>query len=255
MGVFRVSSAVLCLTAAAFLAPAAQAEITYPSKPPEGTFIVDEAHLLTTADRQEINTLSGTLLREQGVPIFVVTIPSLAQYGAGGLAIEAYAMSLFNTWGIGTPQRNYGILLLVSAGDRRARIELGADWSNRKDADAQRIMEGTVIPEFRRGNYSAGMLGGVRALDAMARGQAIPMPKPPWWTVPQAIAVVVGMIALIVSLFRSGRKGWGWALIAALAVLLFFMLRSAAASRGRGGFGGSGFGGGFSGGGGATGSW
>ena len=56
---------------------------------------------------------------------------------------------------------------------------------------------------------------------------------------------------VIVSLFKKGRSGWGWALIAGIAIALFFILRAAASS---GGSGGS-FGGGSSGGGGASGSW
>jgi len=62
---------------------------------------------------------------------------------------------------------------------------------------------------------------------------------------------VIGIVILIINLFKSGKSGWAWALIAFLGVAIFFLLRSAASSGGSGG----GFGGGFSGGGGATGSW
>ena len=52
------------------------------------------------------------------------TIPSLAAYGAGGWPIDRYAMNLMSEWGVGYPEWNYGMLLLVSPGDRKARIEL-----------------------------------------------------------------------------------------------------------------------------------
>jgi uncharacterized protein len=58
-------------------------------------------------------------------------------------------------------------------------------------------------------------------------------------------------VALVVSLFRNGRSGWAWALIAAVGALLFFALRHGRS--GEGAAGGS-FGGGSGGGGGASGS-
>ena len=74
---------------------------------------------------------------------------------------------------------------------------------------------------------------------------------------------IVGLIAF--SLFKRGKRGWGWVCVGLLIVLLLAILRvvmitgrhmasSSSGSWSAGGFGG-GFGGGFSGGGGATGSW
>ena len=143
------------------------------------------------------------------------------------------------------------MLLLVSSGDRKARIELGADWGHEYDRDAQRVMDTLIIPNFKKQNFSGGILEGVRGLDAMARGLSLPKPKAPWWLLPLLIGGVVLTIGVIISLFKRGRSGWGWALIAALGVLIFFLLRAAVSSSGSGGA----FGGGSSGGGGATGSW
>jgi uncharacterized protein len=85
----------------------------------------------------------------------------------------------------------------------------------------------------------------------MARDLQLPKPKGSW----RKALVFIGLFALgvgvAISLIKSGRKGWGWALLAALGVILFFVLRTAMSQRGSGGS----FGGGFSGGGGATGSW
>jgi len=73
---------------------------------------------------KEINEVARTLLQEERMPLLVVTIPSLTEYGAAGYTIERYATALFNEWGIGSEERNYGMLLLVAVGDRKARIEL-----------------------------------------------------------------------------------------------------------------------------------
>jgi uncharacterized protein len=113
------------------------------------------------------------------------------------------------------------------------------------------VMNDLIVPAFKRGDFSGGIRQGIEALDKMARGLGLPKPEAPWWFLPALIGGGILIIGVIVSLFRSGRSGWGWALIAGLGVLLFFILRSAANSSGSGGS----FGGGTSGGGGATGSW
>jgi uncharacterized protein len=164
------------------------------------------------------------------------------------MSIEKYAESLFNEWGIGFKDRNYGILLLVSKGDRKARIELGEGWGHKNDVQSQDIMDNLIIRQFKSGNFSVGILDGVRGLDAMARGLSLPRPTPPWWQLPLIIISFILIVLMIINLFKTGRSGWAWAIIIALGVLLFFMLRNAGSSS-------SGFGGGFSGGGGATGSW
>jgi len=223
----------------------------FPGKPDRKDFFVDEAGIIGTAERQAINQIAGRLLTEQKVPIFVATIVSMASHGASGYTIERYAYELFNSWGIGSHQRNYGMLLVVSQADHRARIELGADWGYAHNEGAKQVMDTSVIPEFKRGNFSQGILAGVQGMDALARGLALPQPKQPWWILPLFLGALALIIGVIVNLFKTGRSGWGWALIAALGFLIFMILRGAVAAGGSGG----GFGGGSSGGGGASGSW
>ena len=114
------------------------------------------------------------ILHDQGFPIVVVTLPSLAMYDATN--IETYGRQLFDHWGIGSQKNNRGILLLVSLGDRKARITLGSDWGDTKDDTARMVMQDIIVPNFKNGNYSAGVLQGVRALDTMARGQTVRKP-------------------------------------------------------------------------------
>jgi uncharacterized protein len=237
----------LFLSFAGLSAGAAQ----FPAKPDKTHFYVDQAGLLKPEDAQVVDRVAAALLKEEKIPIIAVTIPSLITYQAGNLAIEPYARQLFDHWGLGFKDRNFGILLLVSLGDRKARIELGKGWAGEHDGDAQYIMDELMVPAFRAGDYSGGIRQGVEALDKMARGLGLPKPKTPWWAPVLFFGGIMLMVGVIVSLFKSGRSGWGWALIAGLGVMLFFMLRSSMRS---GGSGGS-FGGGFSGGGGASGSW
>jgi len=239
--------------------------VTFPDKPPQSDFFVDEAHLIGEDARTAINDTALSLLQQEQIPLFVVTIPSLSSYEGSASGIEGYATQLFDHWGIGSQERNYGMLLLVSVGDRKARIELGADFGRIYDSQANDIMQSLIIPAFRRGDYQTGITDGVRGMDAMARGLQLPKPKSPWWFLPAIIGGPLLLGFVINNLFKTGRSGWAWALIAATAVVVFFILRMLALAASSGSSGGSsggssrgssrGFGGGRSGGGGATGSW
>jgi len=229
-------------------------------------FILDRADLLSPADKDKIKKLCDKLLTDKATPIIVVTINSMAEHGGAGMRIESYAMLLFNQWQIGVAEINgqtwnTGILLLVSKNDRKARIELGAYWRRDQDLLAQQIMNEQIVPHFKEGDYTAGIVAGVESLDKMARGLELPKvpPKPLTWKNYLVVAVLIGLVIFtIVSLIRRGASGWAWLFWAALFAGIGYILYTMAQSRnsgGGGGYSGGSFGGGFSGGGGATGSW
>jgi uncharacterized protein len=165
----------------ACLAGAAEAQrVSFPQAPPADVFHVDEAGVLGAAEAAEIAAVAGALLGQEDVPILVVILRDLASRGAAGYTIERYSGDLFNHWGIGSQERNYGMLLLVSLGDRAARIELGEAWRHRYDAEAEYVMNSLILPEFRDGRYGEGVLAGVRGMDAMARGLELRAPRGEW---------------------------------------------------------------------------
>ncbi|MHC4547133.1 MAG: TPM domain-containing protein [Planctomycetota bacterium] len=194
----------------------------------------------------------------------VVTVLSLAAHRVGHRSIEWYATQLFNEWGIGFEEHNYGMLLLVAKGDRKARIEFGAGWGRAHDREARDVMQKLIIPAFKQGEFSTGIVRGVEGMDAMARGESIPTPPRPWWWWPLWIGLAALVVGVVNSLMTHGIDGWGYKFLmfvcVAVATVVMGALFAAGSSRGGGGggsFGGGGgsFGGGSSGGGGATGSW
>lgn len=250
-----------CVVAATSSALAVEINLDPPG---DREFVRDLAHLIDDADHKRIVELCDKLLTDKATPIIVVTIDSMVEYGGEGMRIETFATLLFNQWGIGHEKLgdktwNTGILLLVSKNDRKARIELGAHWGREQDALGQQIMDDFIIPKFKQGQFSAGILAGVEALDKMARGLELPTVPRPWWH----WALIVGFIGLaiftVISLIRRGSSGWAWLMWAAIfglvGFLLYQMLTNANRGGSGGGFSGGSFGGGFSGGGGATGSW
>ncbi|MBX7258704.1 MAG: TPM domain-containing protein [Candidatus Hydrogenedentes bacterium] len=151
------------------LCVAAQAQIIALDRPAQGQFIVDRAGLVLPGDAEHIQSVCQRLLTEKGVPVIVVTINSMRDHGAPDLRIETFATLLFDQWGIGSQERNLGVLLVVSKNDRVSRIALGADWERKADQDAQRIMNTNIIPEFKAGRFSDGIRAGVDALESLVR--------------------------------------------------------------------------------------
>lgn len=141
--------------------------------PGERDFILDRAGMIRPEDAESIRAICDTLLTDQAIPIIVVTIESMARYGGQGMSIETFAYELFNQWGIGHESVNdvawnRGVLLLVSRDDRKARIELGADWGRHWDGHCQHIMDTQIIPQFKAGDFGEGTVRGVAALSQMA---------------------------------------------------------------------------------------
>ncbi len=233
--------------------------VDYPSKPKGDIFVIDNANIISDSDEQIINLTSLNLRNEKSIPIVVVSIESLSQYKAEDLSIEAYARALFDEWEIGHAQYNYGMLLLVSKDDRKARIELGADWAGAGNENATYLMDKIIIRRFRLDKFSEGIREGVMGMDAMARGNTLPSPFLPKWVAALIYFIAFLTICLLtftgISLIRSGRKGWGWAALGMAGLFLLFILKQLSNGQ-NGGFSNGGFsGGGSSGGGGATGGW
>ncbi len=264
-----------------------------PPIPVNGQLIQDYASVLDEDQCAQIDRFQEQTFTNHNTPIVVVTIHSMAQYRGGHFSIEQFARQWFDNWKLGViddqgRQFNQAILVLVSIHDRKARIELGADWGFRWDGHCDKIMQSRMVPQFKKSNYSQGVLDGVAALAEMAeRGpdgdppRSLPSiswnskpfpgsPVPLWGCI--ILFALGGCCFVAAYFFKDFRKPLIWAGVALfiigfmLWIILIVLLvwaqfrfggRSRFGSGFGGGFGGGGGfdGGGFSGGGGATGSW
>jgi len=93
-------------------------------------------------------------------------------------------------------------------------------------------MQYYIVPRFKEGQYSNGVIDGVEAINQLVRGLELPEIKKPWWVMPLGIGLILFLIGVIVSLFRGGRRGWGWALIIGIGLLLWFIMRNAGSGGG-----------------------
>lgn len=130
-----------------------------------GSWVADPAHHLRATTVAEIDSTISTLERETTAEIAVVVLDSL-----DGLEPADAAFTLHRRWGVGKANRDNGIVFLWSPALRKTYVSVGYGLEGvLPDARAGRIQDEAVIPEFRRGDFDAGVLGGVNALAAAAR--------------------------------------------------------------------------------------
>ncbi len=119
--------------------------------------VVDEAGLLNFSDRREIETWIYQYKKSGKAQIQVAIVESLQD-----VPIEEYSIKLVEQWKLGTGVKDDGVLFLISATDRKMRIEVGQGLEGAlTDIQSKRILDDRVRPLFRSGQYAAGVAAGV----------------------------------------------------------------------------------------------
>ncbi|MFD1199768.1 TPM domain-containing protein [Brucella gallinifaecis] len=274
----RWLGAVLLLLFVSFVAGAVHAQDA--AKPAQALTgrVVDAAGIMDPAQLQQLTKKLADFEAKSSDQVVVVTAPSL-----NGEDIESFSNRLFRAWALGQKQENNGVLLVVAPNDRKVRIEVGYGLEGTMtDALSSVIINGTIIPEFRNGNYSEGIVQGVDGILSVLSGDAAELEERARRNLNSVTGdndidwVFVIFIAFWALIFFGG---FGMAILAPifgqkigpgkyrwLGMIMDFNSRGGSGGGGfsgggggwsSGGRGGGGFsgGGGSSGGGGASGSW
>ena len=226
-----------------------------PQFPPLTGRVVDQAGILSDDTKRELNgILAGDEQHFGGRQVVVATLSSLQGY-----EISDYGYQLGRDWGIGQKGKNNGALIIIAPNEHKVRIEVGYGLEgDLTDARSRVIIDQYMKPDFKKGDYNAGVLEGTKAVLATLGNTNFAAPDyeqikadeeaPSGWS--------TGLIVLLLIFFFLGRS-WFWPLL---------FLGGMGGGRGGGWGGGGGWssgggGGGFSGGGGsfggggASGSW
>lgn len=118
--------------------------------------VVDQANLLTPAQRVDITSKSEALEAATGRQFVVATVSSLE-----GRPIEDYGYRLGREWGIGQADKDDGVILLVAPNEKKVRIETG--YGARvflTDAVSSIIIREAILPRFRSGDMGGGIVAG-----------------------------------------------------------------------------------------------
>lgn len=245
----------------------ATAQFEIPEKPASGTAQIAVYDYVNLLDANQKAALENKLVRyadSTSTQIVVAIIGS-----TNGEDISLVTANWGQEWGIGQEKEDNGILILLAREDRNIDIGTGYGIEYRMtDLMAERIINRVIIPEFKRGDYYAGLDQGTDAIFAALNGEFVenrdfsenkgfPL---------QGIIIIGFVILFIIFSIKNRNNGNGKGGNRAGSTLLDILVLSSlgrggfgGGSSGGGGFGGGGFGGGFGGGGfgggGASGSW
>ena len=208
--------------------------------------VVDDAHLLTQQQVDQLTQLSQSVEQASSRQLVIATIPDLQGY-----PIEDYGYKLGRAWAIGQKEIDNGIILLVAPNERKVRIEVGYGLEPiMTDALSNMIIRDDILPKFRDGDMAGGIIAGAQAI-------ADQLKAPP----DEAEQKVAAAAQSQQQAAHDDNGGMPWALIFWLIVIGFMMVsRFSHGGRGRryrggmwpiflwgsgfGGGGGSGWGGG-----------
>lgn len=237
----------LMLLVQTVFAVCADAAPAIPPKPSAGTgvYVQDYAGIIRESDKKLMLQLGQELDNKTTAQVAVLTIPSLE-----GESLEDYSLEVLRTWGIGQKGKDNGVLILIAAKDRKSRIEVGYGLEGvLPDGLTGRIQDRYMLPYFRKGDYSKGILQGYAATAgtiAKAAGvelNGVQTSRPQQqqssgWNLLYLLGIVGFLI--VDNVFLGG-------MFTSLLLMMFL--------RGGGGGRGGGFGGGSGGGGGSSRSW
>ena len=234
---------------------------------PQG-YVSDFAGVIDAQSKAELENYAARVQQQTGAEMALVTIQSL-----NGEPIEDVANTIFRAWGVGKKGKDEGILLLLSVGDRRDRLEVGYGLEpllpDGFDGEILRAMR----PALRQAQYGHALLAAGATIGsriAKAKGVTLDVALPQRYQPGQGQTslpwpLIIGAAFVLLYILGSGYSGGGGGFLPGV------ILGSVLGGSGRGGgwSGGSGggfgdhdsgggfggFGGGDSGGGGASSDW
>jgi uncharacterized protein len=241
--------------------------------PPLTARVTDLTGTLSGAAVARIESKLQEFEAKKGSQIAVLIVPSTQPE-----EIEQFGIRVEDAWKLGRKGVDDGAYLIVAKNDRRVRIEVGYGLEGAlSDAISNRIVDETIAPHFKQGDFDGGIEAGVDKMISVIDGEPLPEPDRKWEhhgnlgnMLPLLLVVVIGggvLRALFGRLFGSvatggiaGGLAWIFSHLLPLglgagvfafviAMLAGSSSRTWSAGRGWGGGFGGGLGGGFGGGG------
>ncbi len=259
----------------------ARAQIALPAYE---TRVTDLTGTLTAVQQAALEEKLAAFERRKGAQIAVLILPTTGQED-----IAQFGIRLAEAWQLGRAKPDDGAIFIIARDDRTMRIEVGRGLEGAlTDITVSRILNDTVVPLFRAGDFHGGVNAGVDQILRVVDGESLPATDQSWkkgadGAVPWPVLLFGGVMlasflrpmigrgpgAGVAGLGGGGLIYWltasaaqaAWAGVAVFVLALVFGFGSGRGYGGRGGrvfrdasrWGGGGFGSGGLGGGGLSG--
>ncbi len=177
-----------------------------------GQRVHDEAKVLSPTTVEGLERRLKSFEDSTSNQIAVLIVSSLE-----GETIESYGIRVATEWKLGQAKNDNGVLLLVSIEDRKVRIEVGHGLEGvLTDALSSRIIRNEIAPNFRRGDYEAGITAAVDGIMKATKGEYQADNSASGRKRGGGGTGLFGLIILVVlgvftwtALFAKGCAGWG----------------------------------------------
>ena len=136
--------------------------------------VIDQTGTLDAVQVKGLEDKLAALEQAKGTQLVVLMVPTTQPED-----IASYANRVGNAWKIGRKDVGDGVLLVVAKNDRKVRIEVAKTLEGAiPDLAARQVIDTAITPNFRNGEYGAGLLAAADQLIARINGEALPAPQP-----------------------------------------------------------------------------
>lgn len=140
------------------------------SVPPLSSRVIDLTGTLTPAQVQALVETLQDFERRKGSQLAVLILPTTKPE-----TIEQYGIRVAEQWKLGRKGVDDGAILIVAKDDRALRLEVGYGLEGvLNDATANRILNDTLLPRIRGGDFAGGIREGVDRMISVVEGEPLP---------------------------------------------------------------------------------
>jgi uncharacterized protein len=138
--------------------------------------VTDVTGTLTAGQQAELDQKLADFEARKGAQIAVLLVATTAPE-----EIEQYSIRVVDAWKLGRKKVDDGALLILAKDDHKLRIENGYGLEGvLTDAASNRIIEETMVPLLRQGQYFAAISAGVDQMMRLIDGEQLPPPDQTW---------------------------------------------------------------------------
>src|SRR5690242_9466535 len=150
------------------------ADVAVPPAPPPTARVIDLTDTLSGDDIAAQARRLHDFQRRKGSQIAVLIVPTTQPE-----TIEQYSIRVAEAWKIGRKKIDDGALLVVAKDDHKLRIEVGYGLEGAlTDVTARRIIDETIVPRFKSGDFAGGIAAGLTRIIGVIDGEPLPVPAP-----------------------------------------------------------------------------
>lgn len=247
------------------ICPYVSGQFQIPPVPKFQTSVYDEIGMLSPQEKNKLRDKLIGYSDSTSTQIVVAIIQSTE-----GEEISFLASEWAEAWKIGQAEKDNGIFILLAREDRRININNGYGVEHRlTDLTTKQIIDGVIIPEFKKGDYYAGLEKGTDAIFDALNGEFVALPQKEkeseidwlfWLIICIPLLLVMSVFILGIWGALRGNKGGGYGSYGYGSSGSYSSSSSYSPSRSSSSYSSAssfsgGFGGGSFGGAGASGSW